>query len=55
MVKEIKRDDKTYFVCDCDKMSLVWIKDNKKICSHCGFRIEDEFKPYLFNKKGVNE
>ena len=42
MVKEIKTEDKTYFVCDCDKMNLVWIIDNKQICSNCGFRLKSD-------------
>ena len=56
MVKQIKRGDKTYFVCDCIKSYLVWIEgiNNKKTCSNCGFRIEEDlgFMPYTEELQG---
>lgn len=42
MVKEIRKDGKVYFVCDCGDVNLIHIYNNRSTCSKCTFRMEDD-------------
>ena len=58
MVEEIKRNDKTYFVCDCEEMHLTHIINNKSICSNCKFRLKNDipinyYKGVVKNDKSI--
>ena len=54
MVEEVKRGDKTYFVCDCGVNCLTHIINNKSICSNCKFRLKSDI-PNNYYKGVKNE